>query len=335
MADDTLRRGGLTAGTRLFLRDRRANIAVMTALTLPVLVLTTMGGVSVTMGLAKRQELRDIAQLACNRAVKPTRMKIREDADRTMRARDYFDQMAADRGITIVSRDVTTGWLTGRVTAKASIPIIENVAIKGTAFTVSADVTCEGIPPFPKKNDTILTSNFEKPDGSALPFKNVTWGVYKATEFGWKGGDGPGVEIQDWANPKTYGALPPGSKSRYVVELDSHGGPNGTGNSSMYRDIELHKGTYRFSFWYFGRQDDALTNTISVYLTGERPVGPKVQKLTVSQPRSAGWVYSSFEIPVETYSIYRLTIAAEGTDDTKGGNFNDLKLEYIKRPGDV
>lgn len=328
---------GFRSGANAFWHDRRANVAVMTALTVPVLVLTTFGGVSVTQALSKRQELNDIAQLACSRAVKPTRMKIREDGDRTLKARTYFDQMAADRKLTIASRTVTSGWLTARVQATATIPVVENIAIKNASFQVSADVSCEGIPPFPKKNDTILTSNFEKPDGQALGFKHGNWGIYKATEFGWEGGDGPGVEIQK-LGPGGLQPLPPGSNSIYAVELDSdyeNGGLRTDANSSMYRTIELHKGTYRFSFLYLGREDDAASNTISVYLEGVRPVSPKVQKLTVSRPKSAGWNLEKFEITVSTYSLYRLTIAAEGLSNTKGGLFNNLKLEYIKRPGDA
>lgn len=41
---------------------------------------------------------------------------------------------------------------------------------------------------------------------------------------------------------------------------------------------------------------------------------------------------AALEITVPSYGLYRLTVAAEGLDDTAGGLFNDLKLEYIKRP---
>lgn len=315
---------------------RSGNVAIATALLMPVMVLTTMGGVSISMVMSQRQELVDMAQLACTRAVKPTRMKILTDADRTARALTLFDQMATERGFQIKSRAVTSDWLTAHVEAVAHVPAIANMSTDQVpSFDIAASVDCNGLPPFPKVGDTLLSSNFQRPDGSKLPMKYGVWGVYKPTEFGWEGGSGPGVEIQDWISGPWLGTLPPGSTNPYVVELDSDEGPSwNRGNSSMYRTVELHKGTYRFSFWYFGRQPDPETNRISVYLEGTRPVSPKVQKLTIAKPRSDGWTYASFDIPVTTYSLYRITIAAEGADDTTGGNFNDLRLEYLKRPGD-
>lgn len=278
-----------------------------------------------------------MAQLACNRAVKPTRMKILSDADRTKAALTMFDEMATDRGFQIKSRTLTSDWLTAKVDAVARVPAIANMDVDQVpSFDIAATVECNGLPPFPKVGDTLLTSNFERPDGGKLPMKYGTWGVYKATEFGWEGGSGPGVEIQDWIGGPWLGTLPPGSTSRYVVELDSdEGPPSNRGNSSMYRTVELHKGVYRFSFWYLGRQADPETNRISVYLEGTRPVSPKVQKLTIARPRSDGWIKAQFDVPVSTYSLYRLSIVAEGADDTTGGNFNDLRLEYLKRPADM
>jgi hypothetical protein len=349
-----------------FDRDRRGNVAIMTALLTPMLLLAMLGGINVTVAMAERQELKNVAQVACTRAIVPLRMKILNDAARAQGAIEMFDQMAADRGLNIVERSVTSDWLTATVNAEASIaPIItanlwkkddgtheeggtdeegndgspsgtDEASSSGGLFDVNVSITCNGLPPYPKKGDVILSSNFTRPDGEELPMKNGTWGVYKPQEFGWEGGTGPGVEIQDWQDPKRYGTLPADSKSRYVVELDSHNGPAGNpGNSSMYRTVELHRGIYRFSFWYFGRQENAETNIVRVYLEGSRPAGPKELKLTAQEKRSAGWLYKSFDIRVETYALYKLWIAAEGTDDTTGGNFNDMKLEYIRRPNEM
>lgn len=316
---------------RRFIRARKGNFAIMTALVLPVIILGALTVVAGSMLYAKRLQLQNAARLACNRAVKPTRMKIYDDSARKAFAETVFDEIAGKTNLTITSRSVTADWLTATVSATATFDFVGGLS-QTRNYPIQVTETCKGVPPYPALGDVILSSNFTQADGSQLLLAQGNWTVAKPEAFGWDGGTGPGVEIQDWGN-RDFGSLPDGISSRYVVELDSHGGTlNNPGNSSMYRITELHRGTYRFSFWYFGRVDDPATNRISVYIEGIRPVSPKVQKLTVAEPKSAGWIYKSFDIDVPQYSIYKFIIAAEGKDDTYGGNFNDLRLTYIKRP---
>jgi hypothetical protein len=303
----------------------------MTTFVVPVILFGALTVVSGGMLYAKRLQLQNAARLACDRAVKPTRMKVYDDSSRKAFAESVFDQLARKTNLTNVQRTVTADWLTATVNATADFDFIGGLAQNKT-YKLAVSETCKGVPPYPAVGDVILSSNFTQPDGSAIVLDHGNWTVSKPAAFGWDGGTGPGVEIQDWGNG-AFGALPNGISSRYVVELDSHGGtPSNPGNSSMYRIVELHRGTYRFSFWYYGRVADSTTNRISVYIEGVRPVSAKVQKLTVAEPKSAGWIYKSFDVNIPEYSIYKFIIAAEGTDDTYGGNFNDLKLTYLKRP---
>ncbi|WP_020178003.1 hypothetical protein [Methylopila sp. M107] len=316
-------------GLRVLRRDERGSFAVIAVLVCGMIIMLMYGTSQIMSVISKREELKNLVQTACARAIRPTRMQIYEDADRQAYAVKAFDSLAADRKIAIASRTITAGFLTTTVTATSTVPAI--VAGFG-AKTISASDTCKGVPPYPALADIILSSSFTRPDGTTLPMKNGTWGIYDAKDFGWDGGDGYGVEIQDWSKPATFGNLPAGSTNPYVVELDSDNGSHTSGNSSMWKLVELHKGTYEFSFWYYGRQDNVLTNRISVYLEGKLPISLPLLKLTVAEPKSSGWLKKSFQIDVDEYRIYKLIVKAEGIDDSYGGNFNDLQLKYVKRP---
>jgi Flp pilus assembly protein TadG len=338
--------------------DRGGSVAIMTAVTVPFILLAMLGGTTVMKALSQHRELQSIAQAACNRAVKPQRFTIMEDADRRTLAETFFDQLAAERGLAVTERTVTAGWLEARVEASATIPIVPGLG-KQVAINVDANEVCRGVPPYPTLNEVILSSNFKTPSGTSidLPKYNlgVKWGVFGANEVGWDGGAGPGIEIQDWS--KGFQAaegvqyLPEGTSNPFVVELDSDyraGGPaagpakacgsNGTNgtkknyNSSMFKAFELHPGTYRFSLNHRSRIKNVdSTNCIEVYLEGTRPVTAKKLKLVMNDG-DLTWKRRSFDIPVASYGLYRFHVEAAGCGDSTGGLFNDLKLEYIRRP---
>jgi hypothetical protein len=362
-----------------FLRDARGTIAIITALILPGLLLAVLGGTTAMKAMTQKRELQSIAQAACNRALKPQRLVILDDAARQTRAQDLFDKLAAERGFVITSRTATAGWLTGQIDAATTIEVLPG--FNQTAIPITVSEVCAGIPPYPARGDVILSSHFKTPSGTSvdLPNKNHSngltspWGVFSAAAVGWDGHGGWGVEIQDWS--KGFGLdghgvvqLPAGSSNKFVVELDSGRVPSETRgvppaatcgfkepgfNSSMYKNFELHPGTYRFSLWHFPRvlqtQDKSSaglpntpansSNRIAVYLEGTRPVIAKALKLEMPKaplPLPTEllpvWTKRSFDIDIATYGLYRLTVAAEGCNDGRGGLFNDLKLEYIRRP---
>ncbi len=332
-----------------FVTDKSGNIAIMTALTLPVLLLAMLGGTTAMKALSERRELQSIAQTACNRAIKPERLVVLNDAVRTQRAQSLFDKLAAERALTIDSRAVTSGWLEAQVDATATIQVVPGLGSQ-TKIQVSVSEKCTGIPPYPVLNDVILSSNFKTPTGTSIELKErapEAWDVLTPQQLGWDGGTGPGVEIQDWSKGfmpngvKEY--LPLGVTNAYVVELDSDskganpfatcGMKRRAANSTMFKNFELHPGTYRFSLWYRAREPNNVDSTsrVAVYLEGMQPVTPKVEKLALSDAITT-WRLRSFDILVTSYGLYRLHVAAEGCSDSFGGLFNDLKLTYIQRP---
>lgn len=357
-----------------YISDRSGTVAIVTAAGLPVILLALLGGTTVMKAMSQKRELQALAQTVCNRALKPTRTIAMDDATRRTNAESMFTRLAAERGLNIRSKSVTTGWLTGQIDASAIITVVPG--FNQTAMQVSVSEHCAGIPPYPKLMDVVLSSNFKTPTGANIGLTEdhgglgEPWGVFTPQAVGWDGGSGSGVEIQDWTNGftafeksgKSY--LPSGVTNPYVVELDSAtpgkrkpkatcGMKGEQHNSSMYKNFELHPGTYRISLWYIPRISQAKdvdsygqpnspqesTNRLAVYLEGTKPVTPK--QLVLQMPNvpvplpselTRAWTKRAFEVPVPSYGLYRLTVAAEGCSDSSGGNFNDLKIEYIKRP---
>jgi hypothetical protein len=159
------------------------------------------------------RKLKNVAQVACTRAIVPLRMKILNDAARAQGAIEMFDQMAADRGLNIVERSVTSDWLTATVNAEASIaPIItanlwkkddgtheeggtdeegndgspsgtDEASSSGRPFDVNVSITCNGLPPYPKKGDVILSSNFHPAGWRRTAHEERNLGRYKPQEF--------------------------------------------------------------------------------------------------------------------------------------------------------
>lgn len=313
---------------RLSFMDDRGNFAVMAALILPVILLLTLSVISLIFLYTQHHKLEVVARTACMRAVKPLRMKIYTDAERQLYGEQAFDEIARENGLEIKERAVTAGWLTATITASMDVESFGGLGIN-RSYEMAVAETCKGVPPYPAVGDVILSSHFSKPTGDDLPMPFISadlgdWGVFDPRDFGWDGGDGPGIEIQDWIYRQDE--LPPGITARYIVELDSHA------NSSMYKELELHRGTYRFSFWYWGRTDNAETNGITAYIQGIRPASRKKAIIEVAEDMAAGWLYKYYDINVPEYSLYRFELAATGTSDSYGGIFNDLRLTYLKRP---
>lgn len=352
--------------------DHRGNVLILTVIAIPALLITMLGGMSVMMTLAKKQELVAIVQETCSRMVKPQRAVILEDNVRQQHGEEVFDALTADHKFNITSRTVTAGWLTATVNARATVAAMPEGIGPQFDLPISATTTCKEIPAYPALGDVILSSNFKKPDGGPVTMSHGTWGLYHPKILGWDGGAGYSIEIQDWTggwNSTPIQYLPPGVTSNYVVELDSgshtqHGGvvgingivgqnldglsltasPGGCNgdavntNSSMYKVVELHPGTYRFSLWYRARKFYPLvptaadTNKIEVTMEGVRPVSDEALKLSIDNQVNTNWGYHYFDIPVESYGIYKFGVRAAGCGDTVGGLFNDLKLTYVRRP---
>lgn len=347
-----------------FADDRRGAVAVMTALILSLLLLAMLGGTTVMKALSQRRELQSIAQAACNRAVKPLRLVIMDDAARQKAGQALFDQLAAERGFKINSRTVTSGWLEAAVSANATVGVVPGWGDQ-LAVNLAVVETCRGIPPYPKLYDVLLSSHFKTPSGGTIDLPNIhygpeeKWGTFTAKKLGWDGGAGPGIEIQDWSNGFTTNELAAGKSylpatttSSFVVELDSgplanapagkaakacgvnrSGGKTPDYNSSMFKEFELHPGTYRFSLFHRARvpNNPDSTNCLEVRLEGTKPASAKQLKMVINGGDTT-WKNRSFDIPVAGYGLYRLHVEAAGCGDGSGGLFNDLKLEYIRRP---
>jgi hypothetical protein len=311
-----------------FASDTAGTFVVMAALLAPVMIVLIGVAFETSMVLGTYNLADRVSAAACSRAVKPTRTMIPSDSVRVGNVVSLFDRTAAESNLTVLSRSAEIDWLDVDLDAsfRHTTLFAEMLGIKTIDFDIKKH--CVGIPPYPHDGEVILDSNFTKPDGSEIPMKYGCWGVYKYSEFGWDEGTGPGVEIQDWGGG-CFGTLPKAEfPSKYVVELDSDEAIDT--NSSITKVIELHPGTYEFSVWYHGRIEDTSSNIIAMYLQQQRPsVGPKSKLFTMSQKGSKGWKRYVMTVTVTKYSIYKLTIAAEGKDDTYGGLINSFNVKYI------
>lgn len=315
---------------RRFARSEDGGFAITVALLLPVFIVLIGVIFDVGMLLAQHQEVDRLAGVACARAVKPTRTMTPADSTRQLNVENLFDTMVSDARLKVKARTVRIDWLDAFVEATVRYETLFAAIVNVSSVDYVVQKHCVGIPPYPRDKEVILSSNFVKPDGSKIPMKYGCWGIYKYKEFGWDAGSGPGVEIQDWGGG-CFGKLPTTDfPSQYVVELDSDEATDT--NSSITKIIELHPGNYEFSVWYNGRIADTKSNIIGVYLQQTRPKeGEKVNLFRMSYPASKGWVRFVTNVEVERYSIYRLTIAAEGTDDTYGGLINSFTVRYVDR----
>lgn len=313
-----------------FSRSEDGGFAIMAALLMPVFIVMMGVIFDVGMLLAQHQEVDRLAGVACSRAVKPTRTMTPADSTRQTNVEKLFDTLVSDARLNVTARTVRIDWLDTFLEATVRYQTLFASIVRVASVEYEVRKHCVGIPPYPRDKEVILSSNFVKPDGSKIPMKYGCWGIYKHREFGWDEGTGPGVEIQDWGGG-CFGKLPTTDfPSQYVVELDSDEAADT--NSSITKIIELHPGNYEFAVWYNGRIADTKSNIIGVYLQQTRPtIGDKVNLFRMSYPASKGWVRFVTNVAVERYSIYKLSIAAEGTDDTYGGLINSFTVRYVDR----
>ncbi|TRB03088.1 pilus assembly protein [Rhizobium rhizogenes] len=129
------------------------------------------------------------------------------------------------------------------------------------------------------------------------------------------------------------GGIPP---TKYVVELDSHweGQKRRDANSSIFKIVELHPGKYEVSVWYNGRNDAyGGTNDIDIFLQLQRPqLGPEKKIIEMAQKGKVFWERRTYSITVDTYSVYKLTIAAGGKSDSLGGIITAFEVKYVDSP---
>jgi hypothetical protein len=124
--------------------------------------------------------------------------------------------------------------------------------------------------------------------------------------------------------------IPP---TRYAVELDSHwDGKRTDANSSIFKYVEMHPGKYEISVWYNGRnQNYEGSNDIDISLQVLRPqLGPDKKIIQMRQKANEiRWERRSYNITVDTYSLYKLSIAAAGKSDTLGGIITAFEVTYL------
>ncbi|WP_333717899.1 pilus assembly protein [Agrobacterium tumefaciens] len=125
--------------------------------------------------------------------------------------------------------------------------------------------------------------------------------------------------------------IPP---TRYAVELDSHweGQKRRDANSSIFKYVEMHPGKYEISVWYNGRnQNYEGSNDIDISLQVLRPqMGVEKKIIQMSQKANEiRWERRSYEVTVDTYSLYKLSIAAAGTSDSLGGIITAFEVTYL------
>ncbi len=314
----------------------------MTALVAPALALLIGLLFETGLGLSYFGQSKRVIALACERSTKPSRTLTPSDQERRQSVLDTFDTLVRSSNQEVTSRDVSIDWLDTDVSAhfKYKTAFVNLLGFNAVEYDLAYE--CTGIPPYPHDGEVVLSSSLQKTDGSNLKLANNRqpaspdgcWAVYKPTDFGWAGGEGPGVEIQDWSyqwcrNYYRWTGLPPADfPTRYAIELDSYS------NSSMYKQIELHPGKYEIGVWYNGRNQAYVgSNQIDVSLQKTRPeLGSYEIIISMSQDSSEiRWQYYKYSIEVDTYSVYNLKLAAAAKSDLVGGVISSLSVKYLDR----
>lgn len=331
---------GLRTVMAAVLRDREGNVLIITTLSIAVIALLLGFLIDAGTAWSYRSEAKRNMALSCERGIKPTRTLIPDDQDRRERILAAFDELSKPGTQTVVARNAQVNWLNANLTASFSyLPPFRRLFGYGSiAYNLSAN--CQGIPPYPRDGETVLSSAFTKPDGTDIKlFYGQTsltpdgcWDVYSHTSIGWDNGTGTGIEIQDWSNPYcrdwfAWVGLPPADfPNRYAMELDSWF------NSSISKKLELHPGRYKISVWYNGRNNDLEgSNEISVSLQKLMPSQEPEQRI-ITMAQGSGrvkWDYYSYDITVNEYSLYDLKIAAGGRSDGRGGIISSFQVQYI------
>ncbi|HCD82295.1 MAG TPA: hypothetical protein DEQ45_00430 [Agrobacterium sp.] len=198
----------LTNGFRSFLRDRRANFAIITALLMPVFLLTFGMLFEGGRGLAYYSQSKRVIAQACERSTKPTRTNVPLDEVRRKNVLDTFDALIRSTNQKVVSREVKIDWLTTNINARFTYKTMLGGMFDVEKMDYELTYRCGGIPPYPYDGEVIVNNTFDVLNGANRILKhgkspttpNGCWGVYSYEELGWDGGAGPGIELQDWSN---------------------------------------------------------------------------------------------------------------------------------------
>ncbi len=165
---------------------------------------------------------------------------------------------------------------------------------------------------------TVVNGSFEDFDGFS---GSRNWQVYNSID-GWSTVSGAGIEIQSNA---TLGGIDAQNGDKYV-ELDSH---NAGSNSKMAQSVELHAGSYRFSFYYAPRTTRTNSNGIE-YSIGDFVMGT-VTGPNAEYPRLQ-WTLVTEIFEVDDYGFYDLSFAATGREDTLGGLIDNVDISAVPLP---
>lgn len=197
-------------------------------------------------------------------------------------------------------------------------------------FTAMLAALPDGASAKPVQSPLIQNGSFETgPKGNSpgrvngARFQNLnssgpSWDVWRDLD-GWKGGFGPGIEVQ---SDRTLSFIDAQDGDHYI-QLDS------TGNSSMSQKLNLGMTKYVLSFFYSPVNLNAATNGIAYNLgrvvSGQVTVGTNGATVGV-------WteIRTTFIIP--RGGNYDLTFAAIGTSDGVGGLVDNVTLTPIPLP---
>nr|WP_149742706.1 pilus assembly protein [Rhizobium sp. NFACC06-2] len=345
---------------RLLLQDRRANFAIITALLMPIFLFTFGLLFEGGRALAYYSQSKRVIAQACERSTKPTRTNVPLDEVRRKNVLDTFDALISSTKQQVVSRDATIDWLTTDIKAEFTYRTMLGSLFNVEKIDYKLAYRCGGIPPYPYDGEVIVNNTFDRLNGVERVLKygksartpKGCWGVYTYAEIGWDGGTGPGIELQDWSNAECRARhnwqgydvesgkltgqnarIPP---TKYVVELDSdwEGRGGRDANSSIFKYVELHPGTYEVSVWYNGRNDAyGGTNDVDISLQVLRPkLGSEKKIIAMAQKDKVYWERRSYSITVDIYSLYKLTIAAGGKSDSLGGIITAFEVTYVDSP---
>ena len=149
---------------------------------------------------------------------------------------------------------------------------------------------------------------------------NGSWSVYNSIN-GWSTISGPGIEIRN----NVEGTASDGVN---FVELDSHNG--GNTNSAMAQTIATSAGSlYELLFDYSPRiNQPASTNGISVFWNGNL-----LSNVTGIGGATNNWLTYQFFVTGTGNDV--LQFLATGTNDSLGGNIDDVQLNAVPVPAAI
>lgn len=149
---------------------------------------------------------------------------------------------------------------------------------------------------------------------------NGSWSVYNSIN-GWSTISGPGIEIRN----NVEGTASDGVN---FVELDSHNG--GNTNSAMAQTIATSAGSlYELLFDYSPRiNQPASTNGISVFWNGNL-----LSNVTGIGGATNNWLTYQFLVTGTGNDV--LQFLATGTNDSLGGNIDNVQLNAVPVPAAI